>query len=253
MDKHIFSRWQVTLCALFVLADGLYLPLRQGAWLELLCGAALSALLLFLLLKLPASLRNAACALLSVLLPLRSILRLYAFWQYTGMQAALAAVLFLLTAWLLARRGADCLFMWSYPVMLTAGLLLLLSAAVTLPDWDFGIPALPAASGAFLGGCARTLPAFLAVLVPAHLAGDAKAPAAGLLLGGGILSLLSLRTLLLLGSAACAYPSYAAAGLAAMGDFLRRCEVVFAAVLAMCECARTAVCFSFLRGGQRKV
>lgn len=246
MKKHIFGRWQVALCSLFLLADGLYLPLRRGGWLALLCGAAVSAALLFLLLKLPGGLLDLVCAALAVLLPLRSVLRLYRFWQYAGMQAALAAALFLLTAWLLARRGADCLFMWSYPVMLTAGALLLLSVLVTAPDWDFSIPALPA-SGTFLRDCAATLPGFLTALLPARLAGSAKAPARGILLGGGLLALLSLRALLMLGGAAYAYPSYAAAGLAAMGDFLRRCEVVFAAVLVMCECTRCAACFAFLR------
>ena len=251
MKKHIFSRWQVALCALFVLADGLYLPLRQGAGLALLGGAAASAALLFLLLRLPRQLLDLICAILAVLLPLRSILRLYRFWQYAGMQAAFAAALFVLTAWILSRRGADCLFMWAYPVMLTAGALLLLSVAVTMPDWDLRIPVLP---DSFLRECAETIPGFLATVLPAHLAGNAKAPAKGVLLGGGLLALLSLRTLLLLGGAAYAYPAYAAAGLAAMGDFLRRCEVVFAAVLVMCECARTAVCFAFLRscGAARK-
>lgn len=244
MGNHIFSRWQVTLCTLFLLADGLYLPLHQGGWLALLGGAAVSAILLFPLLKLPKTLLDGICGVLAILLPLRTLLRLFQFWQYTGMRAALTAALFLVTAWLLSRHGADCLFMWSYPVMLTAGILLLLSVAVTLPDWDLGIPAL---SGNFLRECAGTVPGFLTVLLPAHLAGDAKAPAKGLLLGGGLLALLSLRTLMLLGGASYAYPTYSAAGLAAMGDFLRRCEVVFAAILVLCECARTAVCFSFLR------
>ena len=65
MDKHIFSRWQVSLCALFVLADGLYLPLSGTGWLALLCAAAVSAALLFLLLRLPRTLLDAACALLA--------------------------------------------------------------------------------------------------------------------------------------------------------------------------------------------
>ena len=72
-----------------------------------------------------------------------------------------------------------------------------------------------------------------------------------MLLGGALLALLSLRALLLLGGAGYAYPVYAAAGLAAVGDLLKRCEVVFAAVLVLCECARIAVCFSFVRTGGR--
>ncbi len=242
MDKHIFSRWQAALCTLFVLADGLYLS--GIGWLPLLCSAAVSAALLFVLLKLPGKLLDAVCAVLALLLTLRSISRIFFFWQYEGTQAALAVVLLVLTAWLLSRRGADCLFMWSFPVMLTAVVLLLLSVAVTVPDWNFDYLTLPA----------RMVPAFLAVLLPAHLAGGAKAPAWGLLLGGGLLALLSLRTLLLLGGTTYAYPVYAAAGLAAVGDFLKRCEVVFAAVLVLCECARIAVCFSFVRtcGGQKR-
>ena len=251
MDKHIFSRWQTALCTLFVLADGLYLS--GIGWLSLLCGAVVSAALLFFLLKLPGKLLNAVCAVLALLLTLRSISRIFFFWQYEGTQAALAVVLLVLTAWLLSRRGADCLFMWSFPVMLTAGTLLLLSAAVTVPDWNFGYLEFPVPR-ALLRESARTVPAFLAVLLPAHLAGGAKAPARGLLLGGGLLALLSLRTLLLLGRTPYAYPVYAAAGLAAVGDFLKRCEVVFAAVLVLCECTRIAVCFSFVRtcGGQKR-
>ena len=108
MDKHLFSRWQVTLTALFVLADGLFLPLSRTGWMALLCAAAAAAALLFPLLRLPRSLRNAACALLALFLPLRSVYRLYGFWQYEGTQAALAVALLLLTAWFLARRGLPC-------------------------------------------------------------------------------------------------------------------------------------------------
>ncbi len=253
MDKHIFSQWQVALCALFVLADGLYLPAGSTHWLALLCGAALSAALLLLLGKLPGTLLDLVSAVLALLLPLRSLFRLYPFWDYAGLPPLLAAALFLLTACLLARRGADCLFMWSYPVMLAAGVLLFLSVGVTLPDWETRFLEVPQAAP-FLRECISTLPGYLAVLLPARLAGDAKAPARGILLGGVFLSLLSLRTLLLLGGAVYPYPSYAAAGLAAVGDFLRRCEVVFGAVLVICECTRVAACFSFLRtAAPRKV
>ena len=245
MDKHLFSRWQVTLTALFVLADGLFLPLSRTGWMALLCAAAAAAALLFPLLRLPRSLRNAACALLALFLPLRSVYRLYGFWQYEGTQAALAVALLLLTAWFLARRGADCLFLWSFPVFAVAAVLLLLSVGVTVPDWAFRY--LEAPDAGLLRETARLIPGFLAALLPAHLAGNAKAPAKGLLLGGALLSLLSLRALLLLGGGGYDYPMYAAAGLAAVGDLLKRCEVVFAAVLVLCECARTAVCFSFLR------
>lgn len=251
MDKHIFSRWQVSLCALFVLADGLYLPLSGTGWLALLCAAAVSAALLFLLLRLPRTLLDAACALLALLLTLRSVHRLFLFWQYEGTGAALAVLLLLLTAWLLSRRGADCLFMWSFPVLVTAAVLLLLSAAVTVPDWEFSYLEAPTPLP-FLRETAQLLPGFLAVLLPAHLAGSAKAPAKGLLLGGALLALLSLRGLLLLGTAGYAYPMYAAAGLAAVGDLLKRCEVVFAAVLVLCDCTRVAVCFSFARSAAGK-
>lgn len=250
MDKHIFSRWQVSLTALFVLADGLFLPLSAGGWLAPLCAAVISAALLFLLLKLPRTLLNAACALLAVLLTLRSVYRLYFFWQYEGTPSVPAITLMLLTAWLLSRRGADCLFMWSFPVMAAAAVLLLLSVGVTVPDWDFRYLEAPTLQP-FLRETARLLPGFLAVLLPAHLAGSAKAPAKGLLLGGALLALLSLRALLLLGGSGYAYPIYAAAGLAAVGDLLKRCEVVFAAVLVLCECARIAVCFAFVRTGGR--
>lgn len=108
MDKHIFSRWQAALCTLFVLADGLYLS--GIGWLPLLCSAVVSAALLFVLLKLPGKLLDAVCAVLALLLTLRSISRIFFFWQYEGTQAALAVVLLVLTAWLLSRRGADCLF-----------------------------------------------------------------------------------------------------------------------------------------------
>ncbi len=246
MDKHIFSRWQISLCALFVLADGLFLPLDSASWLSLLCGTAAAAMLLPPLLRLPRPLLNAACTLLALILILHSIRRLFLFWQYEGTPAALATALLLLTAWLLSWRGADCLFMWSLPVMTAAGALLLLSAAVTVPDWSLRYLVLPSPAP-FLRDSARAALGFLSVLLPAHLAGNAKAPAKGLLLGGGLLALLSLRALLLLGGASYAYPMYAAASLAAVGDLLKRCEIVFAAVLALCECTRIAVCFSFLR------
>ena len=209
MDKHIFSQWQVALCALFVLADGLYLPAGPTHWLALLCGAALSAALLLLIGKLPGTLLDFVSAVLALLLPLRSLFRLYPFWDYAGLPP-------------------------------------LLSVGVTLPDWETRFLEVPQAVP-FLRECISTLPGYLAVLLPARLAGDAKAPARGILLGGVFLSLLSLRTLLLLGGAVYPYPSYAAAGLAAVGDFLRRCEVVFGAVLVICECTRVAACFSFLR------
>lgn len=248
MDKHIFSRWQVALTALFVLANGLYLPVTGTGWLALLCGAVIAAAALFLLLRLPDSLLDGACALLSILLMVQTAARLYRFWRYVEMPAALAVSLLFVTAYFLARRGADCLFMWSFPVMVTAGVLLVLSVAVTAPDWDMGFLSAPDPA-AFPQEVLRVLPGFLTVLLPAHLAGDGKAPAKGLLLGGGLLALLSLRALLLLGGGGYAYPVYAAAGLAAVGDFLKRCEVVFAAVLVLCECARVAVCFAYLRLG----
>ena len=250
MDKHIFSRWQVSLTALFVLAGGLFLPLSANGWLALLCAAVISAALLFLLLKLPHTLLNAICALLAVLLTLRSVHRLYFFWQYEGTPSVLAISLVLLTAWLLSRRGVDCLFMWSFPVMAASAVLLSLSVGVTVPDWDLRYLEAPSLHP-FIRETAHLVPGLLTVLLPAHLAGSAKAPARGLLLGGTMLALLSLRALLLLGGAGYAYPIYAAAGLAAVGDLLKRCEVVFAAVLVLCECARIAVCFAFVRTGGR--
>jgi len=123
MDKHIFSRWQTALCTLFVLADGLYLS--GIGWLSLLCGAVVSAALLFFLLKLPGKLLNAVCAVLALLLTLRSISRIFFFWQYEGTQAALAVVLLAICVREVMRMGITML-----PEM---------GKILSLPDQDYHV------------------------------------------------------------------------------------------------------------------
>ena len=77
------------------------------------------------------------------------------------------------------------------------------------------------------------------------------AAARGLSAGGALFALISLRAVLLLGAHTAAllpYPNFAAAGLAAVGDFARHGEVFFSVPLVLCDLGRAAALACVLLG-----
>lgn len=268
MRDLIFPRWQGAFLAVFLLADGLYVPAEPGAAAALALGALLAGTAAFLWMKvlaatgeydleslcrnrLPHGLTRTLFFVLggfSICGILRSLVRLSAFWQATafpGIPRVVSAALLLLVGWRAGRRGRAAVAMWTYPTLFFTGAILVLSLAVTLPDCEMRhLPAL-VKHGLSCG----LLWNFVWLLLPLGLCTQNRSMPAlractcGALLGGVGLALISLRAWLVLGAGAARLrvPAFAAAGVFSVGDFLQRGEVAFGCALALCEAARVAL------------
>ncbi len=275
MRDTIFPRWQGAFLALFLLADGLYLPASPETVRTLALGCVLSTLLAFLWLSMLSALRErdfeslclhrlpgwamrvlfALIAAACILCTLQSLIRLTVFWHETAFSSLprwTGALVLLLIGWRAGQRGRTAVAMWSYPLLLFAGGVTLLSLLVTLEACD---PAhLPPVThtmtfSPFLLG------KFSWFILPLLLcAQGTKVPATractlGTFLGGVGLTLIALRAWLVLGAGGTQlpYPAFSSAGVFSVGDFLQRGEVLFGCALALCEAVRVALLVTLAR------
>lgn len=270
----VFPRWQGAFLALFVLADGLYLPASPAACWSLAAGTLAAALLtacwLCLLTRLHARDLQMLCHVhlpralqigifgvlgaLAIAALVQTLIRLTAFWQATafpGIPRFIGAAVILFVGWRAGRRGRTATAMWAYPTVFLVAATLTVSFAVTLPDcepaylpelWqDFTISIQPGLRMLWL-----VLP--LSLCVQSRELSATHACVRGVLLGGLGLAALSLRAYLVLGMGACQllYPAFSAAGVFSVGDFLQRGEVLLGVALVLCEIVRAALLFTMI-------
>lgn len=278
MREIVFPRWRFALIALFLLADTLYLPAApQALWLALLLAGGLAALLLFGLRKALGSadllalpgwggrLCGAVLAVLAALTALRTIGRLSDFFAHTAFPSlprVLTAALILLAALPLARIGVIRLSTWALPSLAAVLLPLALSLLLTAPDWQ-AQALLPLSPGGVMPLLRTTLDAlwcsfsplfFLYVLLQHQAPRQSHGFTPGVLCAAAVLAITCARNLMLLGvytAAHVPYPTYAAAGLVAIGDFFQRAETLIAGCLTVCELARLAVLLLVAADGLR--
>lgn len=252
MREKMFPRWGAALFALLPLSEILYCPVDQQTGYAAILASLITALICSGVALLPPTVRKlnfmswllAICALWPLI---QSLSRMTAFVRQTAFpERSLWGLAFALTlsAILIARIGLIRCAMWSLPVFVTAGLLIALSGALTISDLHISYLQAPMWS---LGvQCGRFLRAILPCALVISLSLPEQMPGAaarGMAIGGALLSLISLRTALLLGShtaALLAYPNFVAAGLASVGDFARHGEVFFALPLLLCDLGRAA-------------
>jgi len=233
MREKMFPRWGAALFALLPLSEILYCPVDQQTGYAAILASLITALICSGAALLPPTVRKlnfmswllAICALWPLI---QSLSRMTAFVRQTSFpERSLWGLAFALTlsAILIARIGLIRCAMWSLPVFVTAGLLIALSGALTISDLHISY---------------LQAPMWSLLSLPEQMPGAA---ARGMAIGGALLSLISLRTALLLGShtaALLAYPNFVAAGLASVGDFARHGEVFFALPLLLCDLGRAA-------------
>ncbi len=271
MRERMFPRWCAALFALIPLSEILYVR----ADTQIMYAAALASLITALLCAFGAKF----APLFNELNFLRWALALFALWPLSRSVARMAVflnrtvfpsrplwVLVLLVtvcALLMANLGLNRIAMWALPTAWTAGLVVVLSGALTFSDLQPSLWENPGANmfSQFWDILGSILPAgaALAFSLPDEKLG--RAASRGLAAGGALFALISLRAALLLGphtAALLPYPNFTAAGLAAVGDFARHGEVFFAVPLILCEAGRAAALGSVmlapfsLRAGKRE-
>ena len=275
MRDTIFPRWQGAFLALFLLADGLYLPASPETVRTLALGCVLSTFLAFLWLRMLSALRErdfeSLCLhrfpdwLTRMLFPLvgiaciictaQSLVRLTAFWHETAFSSLprwTGALVLLLIGWRTGKRGRTAVAMWSYPLLLFAGGVTLLSLLVTLEACDPAhLPLVlqtmtisPSMLGKFGWFVLPLLLCAQGTQIPAT-----RACTLGTFLGGVGLTLIALRAWLVLGvgGTQLPYPAFSSAGVFSVGDFLQRGEVLFGCALALCEAVRVALLVTLAR------
>ncbi len=259
------KRFQNALVSLFLLSEALYLPARpQDNWLLLLIAGVLSALLFMLLHRLCGTVSllagtgfwSAAFGCIAALFALwsayTSLMRLSLFFSKTAfpnLPRIVVALLVFVTTLYLAKNGRTTLAIWSFPILITVLLPFLLSMALTMPYWQPTqvLPLTTRSAAAFASATANCiLQVYLPLLFPFVLFSGKQSHsfASGIFVSGGLLSLAAARNLMLLGLytvTQVAYPTYAAAGLVAVGDFFQRAESLIAGCLTLCVLARIAV------------
>lgn len=287
MPERIFPRGRGAMFFLVLTADALLLPAAH--WLDVLCAGLLTLVLALgwfalagrlrirdgfaLLARLPASLSRAAAlliALLAAVIALRTAGQLAAFLQsfaLPGLPVWLAGVVILCAAWLLARNGPPALFLWALPIAWTAGAVIILSIALSLPDWT--LPHTPLLKFFAFSDIFKMLGTVFAhalflLLFTGYNEELPEAPGVltGIACSSAALGLTGLRAIAVLGmrcAAALPCPAYSAAGVFAIGDFLQRSESIFGAALSLCFLARAALllcaareCFRLLAAPQTR-
>ncbi|NCB28772.1 MAG: hypothetical protein EOM63_03285 [Clostridia bacterium] len=275
MRETAFPRWQFALTALFVLADALYLPASPHAlWLALPAAGLIVWPLLWLACRvfrghdplagsgMWSRLLAALLAVLAMYAALGSALRLVAFWHRTTfplLPTIVSFVLLVAAGMRLARAGTVHLTMWALPTLIAVLVPLALSLLLTAHDWRVSelLPLLPAHGfGKLVVLCLRDvyLPACFPFLLLLGREKPGKAAASGVLFASVVLSATAARNLMLLGAGTASripYPTFASAGLVAVGDFFQRGEALIAGCLTLCELARLAVLFLVAARGLR--
>ncbi len=258
------KRFQNALVCLFLLSDALYLPAQpQDAWLLLLVSGGLTTLLLLLLHRLCGTVSLLSCAgvravffgcitaLFALFSAYQTLMQLCLFFSETAFpnlpRAAIALLIFATTLYL-AKNGRTALALWSFPILMAVLLPFLLSMGLTIPHWQPAqlLPLTMRSPAAFAAAILTCLyQVYLPMLFPFLLFSGQQSHslAAGAFSGGGLLAVASARNLMLLGrytATQVAYPTYAAAGLVAVGDFFQRAESLIAGCLTLCVLARIA-------------
>lgn len=275
----VFPWWQTALVVLFLLADALYLPAEPRAqWLVILIAGGIAALVAALLRKLVGKtnvlalpgtagkivgMGAAVLALLAVTSSLSRLTWFFARTTFPALPRLFVGALMLAVALMLARVGRARLTMWALPTLAAVLVPLVLSFALTAPSWRYEslLPIMEGTAANWSGmvaGC--ILSVFVPLLFPMALfSGDRKGMhpmTAGILIGTGLLSLTAARNIMLLGARTALltpYPTFAAAGLVAVGDFFQRAEALIAGCLTLCEVARIAVLLLVAANGLRTV
>lgn len=263
MRNKVFPHWQNALSILFLLSQSLYLPSAPSSdWCAILIAGAFTILLWLLWHKILGNfnfftlpgLGGICCcsviALVSVWLACSEIARLSLFFSQTAFPtlSRFAVICFLLlTAVLLARNGRISLAMWAFPTVILLLIPLLLSMALTLPDWRIS-EVFPVQMNTAFWHAVWTcfLTTYLPILLLWILFAEEQVHSfsVGIGIGTILLSLTCARNFMLLGSALIqkiAYPTYAAAGLVAIGDFFQRAESLIAGCLTLCAITRLTV------------
>lgn len=150
-----------------------------------------------------------------------------------------------------ALSGLNVCAMWALPAVFLVGTVAVLSGLLTAGELRLSRLAAPTAAllPQFRSLLRLLLPGTLILALSLRDSSLAGAASRGLTAGGALLALLSLRTVLLLGTHTAAllpYPNFSAAGLAAIGDFARHGEVFFAVPLILCETGRCAALMSVI-------
>lgn len=281
MHDTIFPRWQGAFLAIFLLADGLYLPAAPQAVHNLLLGGLLALLVSILWMKMLSGLHErdfeslcrshlpgwlsrflfALIAIAAIIGIWYSLQRLSAFWKQTafaGFPRWFGAIVLLFLGWRAGRRGRTAVSMWAYPMLFLTGAVILLSLLVTVPDCaPVHLPALFENFTVMPSLLCR----YLWLLLPLILCTQEKempalrACSIGVLSGSIGLVLISLRAWLVLGAGTdkLPYPAFSAAGVFSVGDFLQRGEVIFGCALALCEAVRIALLITLLYSACRVV
>lgn len=253
MRERMFPRWCTALFALLPQSELLYLPADGQSVYAAALACAVCALCGTGAARLSGAVRRhalpqwslAAAALFPLL---ASIARMSIFLRetvFTGRSCGGTVMLLTVCILLTAAMGLNRCAMWALPAAWLAGLTLVLSLVLTFTQLT---PAhLAAPTAAFLPQFWRILWRLLpvSVILALSLPEDrlCSSVSRGLGAGGALLALLLLRTALLLGpntAALLPYPAFAAAGLAAIGNFARHGEVFFAVPLILCEVGRCA-------------
>ncbi|MDY3617415.1 hypothetical protein [Agathobaculum sp.] len=260
MRERLFPRWGAALFALLPFSEILYARIDGQTAYAAAIASLFCALVCAGCVRLAPFWRQYrvlvwGLALFSVWPLTRSLARMGLFVQRTAFPTRpLWSLILLLTvaALLLARVGLIRCAMWSLPTAAAAGVILALSGLLTLREHNMAYFEAPMWSlWTQTGALIRSmLPAALALSL-AMPEGLSAAAVRGFSAGGALFALISLRAVLLLGAHTAAllpYPNFAAAGLAAVGDFARHGEVFFAVPLVLCDLGRAAALACVLIG-----
>ena len=213
MREQLFPRWCTALFALLPMSELLYLPADGQSVYAAALACAVCALVGTGAARLSGAVRRSESAqwilAAAALFPLlTSIARMSLFLRetvFTARSCGGTVVLLTVCVLLTASMGLNRCAMWALPVAWLAGAMLVLSGVLTLSQLT------PAH---FSAPTAAFLPQFWQIL-------------SRLLPGENTAALLP-------------YPTFTAAGLAAIGDFARHGEVFFAVPLILCEVGRCA-------------
>lgn len=162
------------------------------------------------------------------------------------------ALALLIVCWLITRQGAPALFLWAIPTAWIVGLVVALSLALSLPDWQMPDFSDILSFSRLLRQVLDGLPILLAFLLFTGF--DPHLPQRRAIILGGSFSAILIGLTVLRASAVlgtnCArvlnYPAYAASGVFQVGA-LARCEVLFGGVFLLCLAARISLSICVLR------
>lgn len=259
MPDRLFPRWCGALFALLPLSEILYLPTDAQSLYAAAAACAAAGLLAAGAARLSGAvaarpgvqLLLAFAALFSLVCSLSRMSSFLRATVFTRVPLWVLCLALTLCALAHALSGLNVCAMWALPAVFLAGAVAVLSGLLTAGELRLSRLAAPTAAllPQFWSLLRLLLPGTLILALSLRDSSLAGAASRGLTAGGALLALLSLRTVLLLGTHTAAllpYPNFSAAGLAAIGDFARHGEVFFAVPLILCETGRCAALMSVI-------